>query len=583
MASSRKYLFQDEIQQSLLQDITDSDQSNFSDESDSSGTDDLTLDEEIVAETDSDDECNEIKFGTASSAPSASSDKFTWEDMTNYVGQREQFVDNCGPQNEAQSEIDGAKVFKMFFDEELMELIVRETNTYAAQKIQARSFIPLRSTMRDWKPVTTDEIYVVLAIFMLMGIIQKPTLRSYFSKHVILATPIFGSIISRDRFESICNFMHFNNNCNIGTYQGPSKLFKIYPVLSHFNTKFQSLYLPGQNIAIDESLTLWRGRLSFRQYIPLKSSKFGIKSYELCESSSGYLWSFIIYTGKGTVFQTSFLSGDTNKTAAIVLSLVEPLLKKGRTLWMDNFYNSPALAQKLKSLKTDCVGTLRLSRKDVPQRVKDKKLRKGELVAQHSGPVSVLKWKDKKEVAMISTYHGQETRMKLTKCKQEKQKPVSVLDYNENMGGVDLKDQLLQPYLLERKKMTKWYIKLFRRLLNTTILNCMVICRANSGQTKIDHLRFRVELVQALLTEHGSETVRKFQGHHSSDKNVLRLVERHFPERIPPTEKKARPTRRCVVCYKNNRRKETVFWCPECEAALCVEECFKVFHTKLHF
>ena len=38
---------------------------------------------------------------------------------------------------------------------------------------------------------------------------------------------------------------------------------------------------------------------------------------------------------------------------------------------------------------------------------------------------------------MISTYHGQETRKKLRKCRQEKQKPVSVLDYNENMGGVD--------------------------------------------------------------------------------------------------------------------------------------------------
>lgn len=131
--------------------------------------------------------------------------------------------------------------------------------------------------------------------------------------------------------------------------------------------------------------------------------------------------------------------------------------------------------------------------------------------------------------------------------------------------------------------MTKWYIKLFRRLLNITVLNCMVICRANSGQTKIDHFKFRVELVQALLIEHGSESVRKFQGYHSTDKNVPRLLERHFPERIPPTEKKARPTKRCVVCYKHNRRKETVFWCPECEAALCVEECFKAFHTKLNF
>jgi len=91
--------------------------------------------------------------------------------------------------------------------------------------------------------------------------------------------------------------------------------------------------------------------------------------------------------------------------------------------------------------------------------------------------------------------------MKRTKCRQEKQKPVSVLDYNENMGGVDLKDHLFHPYLLERKKMTKWYIKLFRSLLNIIVLNCMLICHANSGQTKIDHLKFRVELVQALLIE----------------------------------------------------------------------------------
>ena len=74
------------------------------------------------------------------------------------------------------------------------------------------------------------------------------------------------------------------------------------------------------------------------------------------------------------------------------------------------FYNSPALAQRLKSLRTDCVGTLCLSSKDVPRRVKEKKLKKEELVAQHSGPVSVLKWKDKKYVTVISMYNGEETK-----------------------------------------------------------------------------------------------------------------------------------------------------------------------------
>jgi len=77
------------------------------------------------------------------------------------------------------------------------------------------------------------------------------------------------------------------------------------------------------------------------------------------------------------VFQTAFISGDTNKQTAIVLSLVEQLLKKGCMLWMDNFYISPALAQRVKTLKTDCVGTLLLCTKEVPQRVKDKKLKKG--------------------------------------------------------------------------------------------------------------------------------------------------------------------------------------------------------------
>jgi len=116
----------------------------------------------------------------------------------------------------------------MFFDDQLVELIVRETNTYAAQKIQTRRLIPLRSRMRDWKPVTKNEMYIVLALFMLMGIIQNSTPGLYFSKNFILATPIFGSITSMDRFESICNFMHFKNNDHLGTYQGPSKLFKIY-------------------------------------------------------------------------------------------------------------------------------------------------------------------------------------------------------------------------------------------------------------------------------------------------------------------------------------------------------------------
>ena len=84
---------------------------------------------------------------------------------------------------------------------------------------------------------------------------------------------------------------------------------------------------------------------------------------------------------------------------------------------MDNYYNSPYLAKLLKTNRTDCVGILRLNRKDVLKIIKNAKLKKGEMTAQHSGPVSVMKWQDKK-LAMISTYHNLEM---ITQIKHNKE------------------------------------------------------------------------------------------------------------------------------------------------------------------
>ena len=58
---------------------------------------------------------------------------------------------------------------------------------------------------------------------------------------------------------------------------------------------------------------------------------------------------------------------------------------------------------------------------------------------------------------------------------KETEKPLCVIDYNHKMEEVDLKDKLLHMYMVKRKKMTKWYLKLFKRLLNSTVLNSFVI------------------------------------------------------------------------------------------------------------
>jgi hypothetical protein len=152
-----------------------------------------------------------------------------------------------------------------------VQKIVTETNRYAEKFKNSRGHIfSKRSRVNEWQPVTAEEIYVVLALFMLMGIVQDPSVRMYFSRNHLVATPVFGSVISLDRFESICRFLHLTDNTSKDTYEGPQKLFKIYPIIRHLNSKFQSLYLPQKDISVDESLTLCKGRLSFKQYLPLK-------------------------------------------------------------------------------------------------------------------------------------------------------------------------------------------------------------------------------------------------------------------------------------------------------------------------
>jgi hypothetical protein len=86
----------------------------------------------------------------------------------------------------------------------------------------------------------------------------------------------------------------------------------------------------------------------------------------------------------------------------------------------------------------------------------------------------VIKWEDKKDVTVISTFHDATMRTVQHRGTEIK-KPACVLEYNTAMGGADLKDQKLQPYLLERKKGSNWYIKLFRRLLNVNVHNALIV------------------------------------------------------------------------------------------------------------
>jgi hypothetical protein len=113
------------------------------------------------------------------------------------------------------------------------------------------------------------------------------------------------------------------------------KLRKIRSIIDHFSSKFSELYYSTQDIALDESLMKFRGRLSYVQCNRSKRLRFGIKIY--CESNSGYCLFFKIYVGDDV--KDPSLPASTN----VVLTMCEPLLGKGHTLYLDNWYSSPDL------------------------------------------------------------------------------------------------------------------------------------------------------------------------------------------------------------------------------------------------
>ena len=554
--------------------INDSGSEIDSDEDDSDGDKFSECSEnEDISESDSEEQ------RSARPKRSRIDSQWKWSEVDDsYVSEKIQFSGSKGPVHHVSSV---TEAFKLFFDQAIMEKITEETNHYAKNFINSKKGqIKRRSRIHTWEEVDVDELYVFFALQMLMGIVQKPSLKSYFTKNPLLDTPIFYKTMTQDRFELLNKFIHFVNNDEIATYQGNKKLFKISPIVNHLNTTYKVVYNMDENISLDESLTLWKGRLGIKTYLPLKAAKFGIKSYEVCESSTGYLWQFIIYSGKTTESGSEIVPADSAKTTQLVVKLVEPLFNLGHTLWMDNYYNSPELCHLLKQHKVNVAGTLRLNRKNVPATIKQTKLSKGELVAYHSQGIMVLKWLDKKPVSFISTFHNA-SMVSTEKRGKVINKPQCIWEYNRHMGGVDMKDQKLQPYLLERKRCAKWYLKLFRRLLNTSVHNALIVYSMNKDLKSLKHFEFRLQLVRELLETHVKTVQSPHAGRPSKTPAPERLVARHFIEKIPPTQNKTNPTRRCVVCSnRHKKRKETVYWCKDCGIGLCFNDCFKIYHTE---
>lgn len=152
--------------------------------------------------------------------------------------------------------------FQQYFNGEITDLIVEETNQYAIQFL--RTLLISKPGEIDKKELTTFFTRIIL-----QGVIEKPDVKSYRLTRDVLSTPAFRDVMGRDRFMLIMKFLHFTDNeAPVDGHPNP-KLRKHWPVLTKLTEKFQTLYTPERNVSVDESLLRFKGRLSWKQYMPV--------------------------------------------------------------------------------------------------------------------------------------------------------------------------------------------------------------------------------------------------------------------------------------------------------------------------
>ena len=146
-------------------------------------------------------------------------------------------------------------------------------------------------------------------------------------------------------------------------------------------------------------------------------------------------------------------------TYDVVMRLMEDYKDQGYVVYLDNYYSSPVLFNDLFRNGISACGTVRVNRKGLPKReLQETKLGRGAHVAFRKGDLMALKWKDKKDVFMLSTKHNNdyaETGKDDQVSGEPIKKPAVVLEYNKYMGGVDRSDQMMQYHSFERK-MTRY-------------------------------------------------------------------------------------------------------------------------------
>ena len=258
-----------------------------------------------------------------------------------------------GPYLPRVNEVSALSLFKLFFNDSILDRIVRSTYAYAEAKKDSK-----KSRYKLFMKKKFDKIQLMafLGALILLGIHNVRNHRKAWSTSKAQVIYRLRDLLTCQQFELIGAFLHVVTPTE--ELEASCKpLRKLQPLIDHIKYQNVELYQPRKELSVDERMVKSKARCHFIQYMRNKPVKWGFKLWILADMS-GYTMDFNIYTGKSVDRSDLGLSYD-----------VVPYCFQGYEVYVDNFYSSPTLFDSLLKLGITATGTFRTNRKEIPKDV----------------------------------------------------------------------------------------------------------------------------------------------------------------------------------------------------------------------
>lgn len=456
---------------------------------------------------------------------------------------------------EAKTEVD---CWNLFFDDFVFNLLVQCTNQHI-ENVRERF-----TRERDSRSTNKTEIKAFLGLLYLIGVFRGAHQRlSDFWATDGLGINIFRMTMSEKRFRFLIRCIRFDIKDTREMRRQVDKLAAIRELFTVFIENCQKHYHLGQNVTIDEMLPGFRGRCSFRQYIPSKPNKYGIKIYCLSDSKLFYTSNMEIYCGQ----QPEGPFQQSNSSDSIVMRLSKPILGSGRNITADNWFTSLKLVRELEKNKVSYVGTIRKNKRELPPSFVSPKNRPCfSTIFGYTKNETLVSYVPKKgkSVLLLSSMHISSEEV----TSEPEKKPEIILFYNETKSGVDVVDKLCATYNVSRST-RRWPMVIFYHLMNVAGVNSRIIFLANKNEftTRRDFLKkLALSLVDEQLRIRAQIT--------SLPEEIKNLLQKYKPQEEPePGTSRAPKRQRCQPCYQHTKKTSiSVYRCQKCGMSLCLRQ-----------